>query len=75
LGFTPWSDFSFFRSFIIKPFLEQDVRAIHVVRVILEAVLLRRQKDSRDRDGKKIVELPAKEVSQHSRSHIAITAL
>jgi hypothetical protein len=51
-----------FISFITLPFLDRDPKAIEIVQVILESVLLRREKNMRDSDGKKIVELPAKEV-------------
>ncbi|KAL4070532.1 SNF2 family N-terminal domain-containing protein [Scleroderma citrinum] len=66
LKFTPWSSYSFFRSFIIVPFLARDRKAIEIVQVILESVLLRREKNMRDSDGKRIIELPAKEVSVES---------
>ncbi|KAK0198774.1 SNF2 family N-terminal domain-containing protein [Armillaria mellea] len=62
LDFKPWSDFSFFRSFITVPFLAHDPKAIEVVQVILESVLLRREKNMCDVNGKKIVDLPSKEV-------------
>ncbi|KAF9566925.1 DNA repair protein RAD5 [Agrocybe pediades] len=62
LDFKPWSEFSFFRSFITIPFLARDPKAIEVVQVILESILLRREKTFRDQDGKLIVELPPKEV-------------
>ncbi|KAF9245698.1 P-loop containing nucleoside triphosphate hydrolase protein [Melanogaster broomeanus] len=63
LDFTPWSDFSFFRSFITLPFLARDPKAIEIVQVILESILLRREKNMRDSNGNRIVELPAKEVT------------
>ncbi|KAG6336243.1 hypothetical protein ID866_2862 [Astraeus odoratus] len=63
LRFTPWSSYPFFRSFIIVPFLARDLKAIEIVQVILESILLRREKNMRDSSGKRIVELPAKEVS------------
>jgi DNA repair protein RAD5 len=44
------------------PFLAKDSKAIDVVQVILESVLLRRQKNMRDKDGNPIVQLPLKEV-------------
>ncbi|TFK26658.1 DNA repair protein RAD5 [Coprinopsis marcescibilis] len=61
LDFKPWSDFAFFRSFITLPFLAKDPKAIEIVQVILESILLRREKNMRDADGNKIVELPPKE--------------
>ncbi|KAJ3556710.1 hypothetical protein NM688_g1873 [Phlebia brevispora] len=63
LNFAPWSNFTFFRSFVTLPFLNRDPKAIEVVQVILESVLLRREKNMRDADGKMIVELPPKEVT------------
>ncbi|KIP11786.1 hypothetical protein PHLGIDRAFT_83110 [Phlebiopsis gigantea 11061_1 CR5-6] len=62
LDFTPWSNYTFFRSFITLPFLARDPKAIEVVQVILESVLLRREKNMQDKDGRMIVELPPKEV-------------
>ncbi|KAI6153991.1 SNF2 family N-terminal domain-containing protein [Pisolithus tinctorius] len=62
LNFIPWSSHSFFRSFITVPFLARDPKAIEIVQVILESVLLRREKSMRDSNGNRIVELPAKEV-------------
>lgn len=50
-------------SFITLPFLARDPKAIEIVQVILESVLLRREKNMRDNSGKRIVELPAKEVT------------
>ncbi|KAJ6520356.1 RAD5-like protein [Mycena sanguinolenta] len=63
LDFQPWSDFSFFRSFITLPFLARDPKAIEIVQVILESILLRREKTMLDTNGKRIVELPQKEVT------------
>ncbi|KAG9316777.1 putative DNA repair protein RAD5 [Chiua virens] len=61
LDFSPWSSYAFFRSFITLPFLARDPKAIEIVQVILESILLRREKNMRDSDGKQIVELPPKE--------------
>ncbi|KAJ7762400.1 DNA repair protein RAD5 [Mycena maculata] len=62
LDFRPWSDFSFFRSFITLPFLARDPKAIEIVQIILESILLRREKNMVDANGKRIVELPQKDV-------------
>ena len=62
MNFAPWSDYSFFRSVVTLPFLNREPKAIEVVQVILESVLLRREKTMRDRDGNMIVQLPEKEV-------------
>ncbi|KIL01052.1 hypothetical protein PAXRUDRAFT_128489 [Paxillus rubicundulus Ve08.2h10] len=63
LEFAPWSSYSVFRSFITLPFLARDPKAIEIVQVILESILLRREKNMRDSNGNRIVELPAKEVT------------
>ncbi|KAI0316497.1 SNF2 family N-terminal domain-containing protein [Amylostereum chailletii] len=68
LDFTPWSSHAFFRSFITLPFLAHDPKAIEIVQVILETVLLRREKNMRDSNGNRIVELPAKETVVESLS-------
>ncbi|RPD82238.1 hypothetical protein L226DRAFT_541643 [Lentinus tigrinus ALCF2SS1-7] len=62
LDFAPWSNYTFFRSFITLPFLARDRKAVEVVQIILESVLLRREKDMLDTDGKRIVQLPPKEI-------------
>ncbi|EJD03591.1 uncharacterized protein FOMMEDRAFT_81947 [Fomitiporia mediterranea MF3/22] len=62
LNFAPWSDHSFFRSVVTLPFLNHEPKALEVVQVILESVLLRREKTMRDRDGNMIVQLPDKEI-------------
>jgi DNA repair protein RAD5 len=62
LGFKPWSEFAFFRTFITLPFLAHDPKAIEVVQIILESILLRREKHMLDNNGKRIVELPPKKV-------------
>ncbi|WVO16207.1 hypothetical protein L204_103878 [Cryptococcus depauperatus] len=67
LRITPWGEYSFFRSFVTVPFLNQDPRALSVVQYILENCLLRREKTMRDKDGKLIVDLPPK--------HVEITVL
>ncbi|KAJ3978119.1 DNA repair protein RAD5 [Lentinula raphanica] len=63
LNFKPWSEFSFFNSFITLPFLARDPKGIEIVQVILESILLRREKNMLDSNGKKIVELPPKEIT------------
>ncbi|WWC70296.1 uncharacterized protein I206_104246 [Kwoniella pini CBS 10737] len=62
LRLEPWGHYSFFRSFVTIPFLNQDPKALNVVQYILESCLLRREKTMRDKDGKLIVDLPPKHV-------------
>lgn len=66
LRLEPWGHYSFFRSFVTIPFLNQDPKALNVVQYILESCLLRREKTMRDRDGKLIVDLPPKTVSYNT---------
>lgn len=63
LRLDPWGIYSFFRSFVTIPFLNQDPKAINVVQFILESCLLRREKNMRDKDGKLVVDLPPKTVN------------
>lgn len=62
LRLEPWGLYSFFRSFVTIPFLNQDPKAINVVQYILESCLLRREKNMRDKDGRLVVDLPPKTV-------------
>ncbi|GMK59160.1 hypothetical protein CspeluHIS016_0701750 [Cutaneotrichosporon spelunceum] len=62
LRLEPWGLYSFFRSFVTIPFLNQEPKAINVVQFILESCLLRREKDMRDKDGRLVVDLPPKTV-------------
>jgi DNA repair protein RAD5 len=48
--------------FITEPFLNRDPKALEIVQVILESILLRREKTMRDSDGRRIVDLPPKDV-------------
>jgi DNA repair protein RAD5 len=63
LRVEPWGDFSFFNSFISKPFANKNQKALEVVQVVLESVLIRREKKTKDKDGKPIVDLPPKKLN------------
>ncbi|KAK4698930.1 DNA repair protein RAD5, partial [Phenoliferia sp. Uapishka_3] len=58
----PWGNHSFFRTFITIPFEKKDPKAIEVIQVVLESILLRREKKMKDRDGQPIVALPMKHI-------------
>ncbi|GAA6061262.1 hypothetical protein JCM10212_000703 [Sporobolomyces blumeae] len=58
----PWGNFSFFKTFVTVPFQNKDPRAIEVIQVILESILLRREKKMKDRNGQPIVTLPEKRI-------------
>ena len=63
LRVEPWGDFSFFNSFISKPFANRNPKALEIVQVVLESVLMRREKKMKDADGKPIVDLPPKKLN------------
>lgn len=60
LKVEPWGDFAFFNSFIAKPFMQKNPKALEIVQVVLESILIRREKKTKDKDGMPIVELPPK---------------
>lgn len=60
LRVEPWGDFAFFNSFIAKPFMQKNPKALEIVQVILESVLMRREKRMKGKDGRPIIELPPK---------------
>lgn len=64
LRVEPWSNFSFWKTFITAPFEKGDfVRALDVVQTVLEPIVLRRTKDMKTPDGEALVPLPPKTVS------------
>ncbi|KAF9978993.1 DNA helicase rad5 [Actinomortierella ambigua] len=59
----PWSNFSFWRTFITIPFESKDKdKALKVVTSVLEPLVLRRTKTTKDEDGNPIVMLPEKSI-------------
>lgn len=55
----PWSNFSFWKTFITTPFEKGDiVRALDVVQTVLEPLVMRRTKDMKTPDGEALVPLP-----------------
>ncbi|KAM3422749.1 hypothetical protein BST61_g233 [Cercospora zeina] len=61
LRVEPWSNFSFWKTFITTPFEKGDfVRALDVVQTVLEPLVLRRTKDMKTPDGQALVPLPPK---------------
>jgi DNA repair protein RAD5 len=59
LKVEPWSNFSFWRTFITVPFESKDfIRALDVVQTVLEPLVLRRTKDMRTPNGEALVPLP-----------------
>ena len=63
LKVEPWSNFSFWKTFITTPFEKGDfVRALDVVQTVLEPLVLRRTKDMRTPSGEALVPLPPKTI-------------
>ncbi|EMC98107.1 hypothetical protein BAUCODRAFT_67041 [Baudoinia panamericana UAMH 10762] len=59
LRVEPWSNFSFWKTFITMPFEKGEfVRALDVVQTVLEPLVLRRTKDMKTPDGEALVPLP-----------------
>lgn len=59
LKVEPWSNFSFWKTFITVPFESKDyVRALNVVQTVLEPLVLRRTKMMKTPDGQPLVPLP-----------------
>lgn len=61
LRVEPWSNFSFWRTFITVPFESKEfMRALDVVQTVLEPLVMRRTKDMKTPDGQPLVPLPPK---------------
>ena len=75
LRVEPWSNFSFWKTFITVPFESKDfLRALDVVQTVLEPLVMRRTKDMKTPDGEALVPLPPRtieieelELSKHER--------
>ncbi|KAK3905486.1 DNA repair protein rad5 [Staphylotrichum tortipilum] len=63
LRVEPWSNFSFWRTFITVPFESKDyMRALDVVQTVLEPLVMRRTKDMKTPGGDHLVPLPPKQI-------------
>lgn len=64
LKVEPWSNFSFWRTFITVPFENKEyVRALNVVQSVLEPLVLRRTKTMKTPEGEPLVPLPKRTVT------------
>ncbi|KAJ5101847.1 hypothetical protein NUU61_004069 [Penicillium alfredii] len=64
LKVEPWSNFSFWKTFITVPFESKDyVRALNVVQSVLEPLVLRRTKTMKTPEGEPLVPLPRRTVT------------
>ncbi|KKY21157.1 putative dna excision repair protein [Phaeomoniella chlamydospora] len=63
LKVEPWSNFSFWKTFITVPFESKEiVRALNVVQTVLEPLVLRRTKDMKTPEGEALVPLPPRQI-------------
>ena len=63
LRVEPWSNFSFWKTFITVPFESKDfIRALDVVQTVLEPLVMRRTKDMKTPDGQALVPLPRRTI-------------
>ena len=63
LRVEPWSNFSFWKTFITVPFESKDfIRALDVVQTVLEPLVLRRTKDMKTPNGEALVPLPPRTI-------------
>ncbi|KAI9676642.1 MAG: DNA helicase rad5 [Trizodia sp. TS-e1964] len=63
LRVEPWSNFSYWKTFITVPFESKNfLKALDVVQTVLEPLVLRRTKDMQTPDGDALVSLPPKKV-------------
>lgn len=63
LRVEPWSNFSFWKTFITVPFESKDfIRALDVVQTVLEPLVLRRTKDMKTPNGEALVPLPPRSI-------------
>ncbi|EEB07436.1 ubiquitin-protein ligase E3 [Schizosaccharomyces japonicus yFS275] len=63
LRVEPWCNYTYWRTFISLPYESKDVlKALDTVQSVLEPLILRRTKETRNADGSPIVELPQKHV-------------
>lgn len=63
LELEPWNNFTYWKNFVSIPFEQRHItQALHIVKTILEPIFLRRTKDMKQPDGKKLITLPEKQI-------------
>ncbi|KAM3138535.1 hypothetical protein pb186bvf_009287 [Paramecium bursaria] len=58
----PWSDYVWWNTHINKPYEQNDSNVFKLLQTIMKPILLRRTKQSRDKEGNKIIDLPEKNI-------------
>ncbi|CAK9866134.1 unnamed protein product [Sphagnum jensenii] len=59
LRVEPWSNYGWWNKLVQKPFEDGDVRGLKLLQAILRPLMLRRTKESCDKDGRPILVLPS----------------
>eukprot|EP00271_Cylindrocystis_brebissonii_P023112 TRINITY_DN937_c0_g1_i1.p1 TRINITY_DN937_c0_g1~~TRINITY_DN937_c0_g1_i1.p1 ORF type:complete len:617 (-),score=143.17 TRINITY_DN937_c0_g1_i1:1130-2980(-) len=62
LRVEPWANYGWWNKLIQRPYDSGDTRSLKLLQSILRPLMLRRTKDSKDREGRPILELPAADV-------------
>jgi DNA repair protein RAD5 len=64
LKVEPWSNFSYWKTFITVPFEAKEfIRALDVVQTVLEPLVMRRTKDMKTPTGEALVPLPSRTIN------------
>ncbi|XP_068645752.1 DNA repair protein RAD5B [Aristolochia californica] len=62
LHVEPWCNWAWWNKLIQKPYENGDERAVRLVKAILRSLMLRRTKESTDKDGRPILVLPPADI-------------
>lgn len=63
LELEPWNNFTYWKNFVSIPFEQRHIsQALHIVKTILDPIFLRRTKDMKQPDGKRLITLPEKQI-------------
>ncbi|KAJ4828299.1 DNA repair protein rad5b [Turnera subulata] len=62
LHVEPWCNWAWWNKLIQKPYENGDPRAMKLIKAILRPLMLRRTKDTKDREGRPILSLPPTDV-------------
>ncbi|XP_043694361.1 DNA repair protein RAD5B [Telopea speciosissima] len=62
LHVEPWCNWAWWNKFIQRPYENGDERGLRLIKAILRPLMLRRTKESKDKDGRPILVLPPVEI-------------
>lgn len=63
LHVEPWNNWGWWNKLVQRPFQDGDERGLRILQAILQPLMLRRTKDSTDKKGRRILELPPSEAT------------